>query len=354
MLKMMFLSSLLLVGLFLQTPARTAAFTPAFAQRKAAVSKWSRRALIYMPDGTKVIEDDDTTSSSIATTTDDWMTDSCSSSSTVDDPLLEYLNRPDFRGPLAVLCAAHKHIEIATIQHVHVNSVTLRYITIEAICASGDGMSCVNVLVQVNFPSSCESETEVIDNLGVLYQQASAVLEQQGGRDQTAVREDSKRLAEEKAAEEGMSEESKMFAAKQATEAKQRALLAARLRHEVNARALIRPAKMDSTDHAETVQPVNRATKEQVAQDLITTATKRGAEAKQRALLEARLRDEEKVRAAIRERQAKQNAILKARKQPNSPEVEEALKKKYGAMSIQERAFCILVDLGMVEITPDP
>ncbi len=43
-----------------------------------------------------------------------------------------------------------------------------------------------------------------------------------------------------------------------------------------------------------------------------------------------------------------------ARKQPKSPQEEQELKEKYGSMEIEERAFNILVDLGMVELNPDP
>ena len=40
---------------------------------------------------------------------------------------------------------------------------------------------------------------------------------------------------------------------------------------------------------------------------------------------------------------------LKARQQPKSPEEEAKLAAKYGAMSLEDRAFAILSDLGMIE-----
>merc|ERR1712127_117653 len=46
--------------------------------------------------------------------------------------------------------------------------------------------------------------------------------------------------------------------------------------------------------------------------------------------------------------------IAKARKQPKSPEEEKKLAERYGSMPLEERAFNILLDLGMVELTPDP
>ena len=46
--------------------------------------------------------------------------------------------------------------------------------------------------------------------------------------------------------------------------------------------------------------------------------------------------------------------IERARKQPKSLEEELLLKEKYGAMGLEDRAFNILVDLGMVDLHSDP
>eukprot|EP00571_Detonula_confervacea_P010265 CAMPEP_0172298326 /NCGR_PEP_ID=MMETSP1058-20130122/1035_1 /TAXON_ID=83371 /ORGANISM="Detonula confervacea, Strain CCMP 353" /LENGTH=347 /DNA_ID=CAMNT_0013007593 /DNA_START=99 /DNA_END=1142 /DNA_ORIENTATION=+ len=46
--------------------------------------------------------------------------------------------------------------------------------------------------------------------------------------------------------------------------------------------------------------------------------------------------------------------IMKTREQPKSAEEEAALATKYGAMDLEEKAFTILVDLGMVGLNPDP
>ena len=46
---------------------------------------------------------------------------------------------------------------------------------------------------------------------------------------------------------------------------------------------------------------------------------------------------------------------MKARMQPKSESEEASLSSKYAAMSsLGERAFAILIDLGMVDINPDP
>ena len=47
-------------------------------------------------------------------------------------------------------------------------------------------------------------------------------------------------------------------------------------------------------------------------------------------------------------------AMMKARQQPKSAEEEAALASKYGVMDLEERAFNILADLGIIELHPDP
>ncbi|KAL7438914.1 hypothetical protein ACHAXH_006748 [Discostella pseudostelligera] len=45
---------------------------------------------------------------------------------------------------------------------------------------------------------------------------------------------------------------------------------------------------------------------------------------------------------------------MNALQQPKAPEVEAALAEKYAAMNLEERAFNILSDLGMIDLNPDP
>lgn len=82
------------------------------------------------------------------------------------------------------------------------------------------------------------------------------------------------------------------------------------------------------------------------------------AEQKQRAILNTRLQmetaEKERIQAILQAEADRKAAILEARKQPKSPEVEQALAEKYGALDAGERAFAILIDLGIVEASPDP
>lgn len=83
------------------------------------------------------------------------------------------------------------------------------------------------------------------------------------------------------------------------------------------------------------------------------------AEIGQRALLAERLGRDARRKAVIRERKEqiakREAAIAEARKQPKAPDVEKVLFEKYAAIeNLSEKAFTIKVDLGMIQLTPDP
>ena len=82
-------------------------------------------------------------------------------------------------------------------------------------------------------------------------------------------------------------------------------------------------------------------------------------EGNQRSLLQARLQIERKLIADEKSAKAgkgrdRQAAIAVARMQPKSPEEETVIAEKYGKMDLEERAFTILVDLGMIVPSQDP
>ena len=84
-------------------------------------------------------------------------------------------------------------------------------------------------------------------------------------------------------------------------------------------------------------------------------------EAKHRALLMARLQQEqrqmEKVSIQLNEDPIpdRQSAVTLARKQPKSSKEMKKLDERYSSMPLQERAFAVLYDLGMIEknLKPD-
>jgi len=51
---------------------------------------------------------------------------------------------------------------------------------------------------------------------------------------------------------------------------------------------------------------------------------------------------------------ARREAVEEAKRQPKSAEEDAALAEKYGGMPAEERAFNILVDLGLADLSPDP
>jgi hypothetical protein len=109
------------------------------------------------------------------------------------------------------------------------------------------------------------------------------------------------------------------------------------------------------------MEAVERVRKTNDAADRVLraeTETKRKAEARQRALLSARLTRQGKIYADKRERQdqlvARHAAIMEARR-PKSDEENIEVTKRYESISnLNERAFQILLDLGIIDTTPDP
>jgi len=81
-------------------------------------------------------------------------------------------------------------------------------------------------------------------------------------------------------------------------------------------------------------------------------------EKRRRALLDARLKvhlKHKKRRAlAMATIETRRAAITEARKQPKIKSEEQILAKRYGKMSLEDRAYNILVDLGIVEVHLDP
>lgn len=132
-------------------------------------------AQIYMPDGS-IVQDDE----------EDWME---AEKSQTSNALLRYLNGPNMRGPLAVLAAAHENIDISSIEHVNVQAVTPSAIHIEAICSRED-MHCVNVLAKIDFPDPeyiAGTDEEILALLNAMYRQANAKLERKNIKTGTVV-----------------------------------------------------------------------------------------------------------------------------------------------------------------------
>lgn len=89
-------------------------------------------------------------------------------------------------------------------------------------------------------------------------------------------------------------------------------------------------------------------TEAKAAQEKAAAEAKAAEEARIAAQAKAAREAEEK---AAREAKAAEEARIAAEEAAKTP---EALAAKYGAMDLEERAFTILCDLGMIELHPDP
>jgi cold shock CspA family protein len=137
-----------------------------------------------------------------------------------------------------------------------------------------------------------------------------------------------KRLAEEAAAKEAAAK-AEAEAARVAKEAEEKRLAEEAAAKEAAAKA-----------EAEAARLAKEAEEKRLAEEA-------------KAAEEARLAKEAED-AKARELGYPSAAVMKARSQPKSPEDEAALAARYGAMDLEERAFSILADLGMIELHLDP
>jgi trigger factor len=73
-----------------------------------------------------------------------------------------------------------------------------------------------------------------------------------------------------------------------------------------------------------------------------------------KAAADAKAKEETEIAEATTAAQTHEAEVAEAREQPTSAEEEKKLQERYASMDLEERAFNILVDLGSVELTPDP
>eukprot|EP00984_Skeletonema_dohrnii_P035207 scaffold34685_cov128-Skeletonema_dohrnii-CCMP3373.AAC.1 len=139
--------------------------------------------------------------------------------------------------------------------------------------------------------------------------------------------------------------------------AKAEAAEAARLAKEAEEKRLAEEA---AAAEAKAKAEAEAAEAARLAEEAAAAEAKAEAEAAEAARLaeEKRLAEEaaaaEALEAEARELGYPSVAVMKARQQPKSAEEEAALASKYGAMDLEERAFSILTDLGMIDLNPDP
>ena len=96
--------------------------------------------------------------------------------------------------------------------------------------------------------------------------------------------------------------------------------------------------------------------KEGEAEDgkLVDDGTAAEEEIEAKAAADAKAKEETEIAEATTAAQTHEAEVAEARQQPTSAEEEKKLQERYASMDLEERAFNILVDLGSVELTPDP
>lgn len=169
-------------------------------------------------------------------------------------------------------------------------------------------------------------------------------------------------VVEAKVREEEVAEAEAQAQAKQEEQANAEAMEEGRTRDENQriAEEEERQKREEAQARAEAERFIQRQ-REQEAARLVAANEKAAEELERTKLLEAKKAEAEQkwieermdkaeAQAAIRQMN---RSIQEARQQPKSPEEERMLQEKYASLPLQERAFSILLDLGMVSPTPD-
>jgi hypothetical protein len=146
---------------------------------------------------------------------------------------------------------------------------------------------------------------------------------------------------------------------KASSEAKQRALLVARLEQEQRQKGKVRSRETPSTfikDEGASFVMMG----DQLPNSKEDSKTPRGSTELKMKVAEAVDEEVSRASATVTESEPedvipdRQTAVTLAREQPKSPEEEKKLQERYGSMPLQERAFTILYDLGMIETNLNP
>lgn len=277
-----------------------------------------RPALVYLPDGELV---------------DDSLLDSEEDLTTVQpSSLVEYLNNnPDaFRGPLAILAAAHSSVDIESIVGLTAVSANEEQLVLDILSAADD-QNCVKVKVEVKFPDGVPSSTdsERLEALNTMYPGSQATVDAKQKKKQGF-------SEEEAAATEDDDDEAKDINVPYDA--------AARLAYELSDKS------MEYDDFK--TQYETLAVADVIAKRAATTV-----DDVEPHKIDSKVEKEETGTSVSKEETStssdREKAIREARRQPKSPEEEARLAAKYAAIEdLSERAFTILVDLYMVEATP--
>ena len=263
------------------------------------------------------------------------------------DALLKHLNAKDMRGPLAILSAANGNIDLGSIESVAVRGISSTSVHIEAVCYWED-QHCVNVPVIIDFPTACASDGEIIAACNELYQEANVKLER---------------------------DEVKTGLVVSFNEGRGYGFISLKIGpdvyvHHSNVKMEgYRTLRVGQTVEFKTGTDTKRGTGREYAYDVVplkdgkvgrSTDDKATAKTKAKREVPAKVR-EGKVKPTKAKHGTKKkentNTTSDAKNESKRPQKTLASKpsgRDYASMEVGERAFQILLDLGLITLTPDP
>ena len=310
----------------------------------SSCSATSLAALVYMPDGTVMKDDDEGLEFAVdALGSSDMFESDLSQRS--QDALLKHLNAKDMRGPLAILAAGNSDIDLKCIESVAARGLSSKSVRIEAICNRGDSQ-LVNVPVTVEFPKAY-SDGQILKACNEAYQKADAKLERAKIKVGEVVSFNPGRGYGFIALKDGSPD--------------------VYVHHSNIKMRGYRELKVGQSVEFKTSQDTRRGTGREYAYDVVRLE---GVEAGEVSVDNGDKRSEKTKETVVPAKVETPNAFKKKKvKQRRNKKgtsarsegkrLEEALASKvpsrdYASMEVGERAFYVLLDLGLITLTPDP
>ena len=325
---------------------RRLAVSSPFRISLSGASPFPRPAIVFMPDGTMMKDDDEDLDTAISALGDGSAILESDLSQRSQDALLKHLNAKDMRGPLAILSAANGNIDLGSIESVTVRGISSTSVHIEAVCSRED-QHCVNVPVIIDFPTACASDGEIIAACNELYQEANAKLERAKVKTGLVV---------------------------SFNEGRGYGFISLKIGpdvyvHHSNVKMEgYRTLRVGQTVEFKTGTDTKRGTGREYAYDVVplkegkigrSTDAKATAKTKAKREVPAKVREGKvKPTKAKHGTKKKDNANTSDAKN-ESKRLQKTLASKpsgrdYASMEVGERAFHILLDLGLITLTPDP
>ena len=307
----------------------------------SASSSSSLCALVYMPDGTVMKDDDEDLESAVdALGSSDIFESDLSQRS--QDALLKHLMQKDMRGPLAILAAGNSDIDLKSIESVAARGISSKSVYIEAICSRGDSQ-LVNVPVIVEYPKAY-SDGQILKACNEAYQKADAKLERTKIKIGEVVSFNPGRGFGFIALEDGSPD---VYVHQ--SNIKMRGYRELKVGQSVEFKAGKDTRRGTGRKYAYDVVPLKEGkVGEDSVEDIDASADKETA-------VSGKADTPKANKKKVKQSKKKKGAGAKS----EGKRLEEALASKapsrdYGGMEIGERAFYVLLDLGLITLTPDP